>query len=275
MRCLPRDIARRCDVVPERRAEITPVEALDVAGNATWYAATGVLIAVTGCCPSRLARGDTLSRGDSLAPVYLTRWALVGATVLWCIACIAMIFTDTVRWQLRGQVLVNITVMAAAAGILVVFMRSAAARGAAGRLARELDTTPLSAGRLARSVRSALRDPNARLLFRDAAGTAWVDSDGRAVLRTEARSRSPPSEAWAPTTGEREVLALVTEGLTDGAIAQRLYLTRRTVETHIGHVFAKLGVPAGSSQNQRVHAVRRYLDDADESHDGSGHREIR
>jgi len=129
-----------------------------------------------------------MSRGDSLAPVYLTRWALVGAIVLWCIGCIAMVFTDTVRWQLRGQVLVNITVMAAAAGILVVFMRSAAARGAAGRLARELDTTPLSAGRLARSVRSALRDPNARLLFRDAAGTAWVDSDGRAVLPTEARS---------------------------------------------------------------------------------------
>src|SRR4051794_28371616 len=92
-----------------------------------------------------------MSRGDSLAPVYLTRWALVGAIVLWCIGCIAMVFTDTVRWQLRGQVLVNITVMAAAAGILVVFMRSAAARGAAGRLARELDTTPLSAGRLARS----------------------------------------------------------------------------------------------------------------------------
>src|SRR4051794_6195225 len=109
------------------------------------------VVAVTGFCPSRLARGDTWSRGDSLAPVYLTRWALVGAIVLWCIGCIAMVFTDTVRWQLRGQVLVNITVMAAAAGILVVFMRSAAARGAAGRLARELDTTPLSAGRLARS----------------------------------------------------------------------------------------------------------------------------
>jgi hypothetical protein len=46
--------------------------------------------------------------------------------------------------------------------------------------------------------------------------------------------------------------------MTDRAIAQHLYLTRRTVETHLGHVFAKLDVPAGSNQNRRVHAVRRY-----------------
>ena len=77
------------------------------------------------------------------------------------------------------------------------------------------------------------------------------------------------------TTREREVLALVAEGLTDGAIAQRLYLTRRTVETHIGHVFAKLDVPAGSSQNRRVHAVRRYLDAAKEPHAGGRRHEIR
>ena len=56
------------------------------------------------------------------------------------------------------------------------------------------------------------------------------------------------------------MLALAAQGLTDGAIAQRLYLTRRTVETHLGRVFAKLDVPAGSSHNRRVHAVRRYLD---------------
>jgi len=61
------------------------------------------------------------------------------------------------------------------------------------------------------------------------------------------------------TPREREVLALVADGLTDGAIAERLFLTRRTVETHLGHVFAKLDVPAGSAHNRRVHAVRRYL----------------
>ena len=62
------------------------------------------------------------------------------------------------------------------------------------------------------------------------------------------------------TPREREVLALVADGLTDAAIAERLYVTRRTVETHLGHVFDKLDLPAGSGQNRRVHAVRRYLE---------------
>jgi DNA-binding CsgD family transcriptional regulator len=66
------------------------------------------------------------------------------------------------------------------------------------------------------------------------------------------------------TAREREVLALVAQGMTDRAIAQRLYLTRRTVETHLGHVFAKLDLPAGSNQNRRVHAVRRYLNAPEE-----------
>jgi len=56
------------------------------------------------------------------------------------------------------------------------------------------------------------------------------------------------------------VLALVAQGMTDHAIAQRLYLTRRTVEAHLGHSFVTLDVPAGPSQNRRVQAVRRYLD---------------
>jgi DNA-binding CsgD family transcriptional regulator len=48
--------------------------------------------------------------------------------------------------------------------------------------------------------------------------------------------------------------------MTEGAIAQRLYLTRRIVETLLGHIFVKLDVPAEPSHNRRVHAVRRYLD---------------
>jgi DNA-binding NarL/FixJ family response regulator len=58
----------------------------------------------------------------------------------------------------------------------------------------------------------------------------------------------------------RGVLALAAEGLTDAAIAERLHVTRRTVETPLGQVFQKLQLPAGGGQNRRVHAVRRYLE---------------
>ena len=63
----------------------------------------------------------------------------------------------------------------------------------------------------------------------------------------------------ALSTREREVLALMAEGLTDNGIAQRLYLTRATVETHVRHILQKLSLPAGSAHNSRVHAVLTYL----------------
>ena len=49
------------------------------------------------------------------------------------------------------------------------------------------------------------------------------------------------------------------EGLTDRGIAERLWLTPRTVETHIRHILRKLDIPAGASNNRRVHAVLAYL----------------
>ena len=49
------------------------------------------------------------------------------------------------------------------------------------------------------------------------------------------------------------------EGLTDRGIAERLYLTPKTVETHIRHIFLKLGDPRDAADNRRVHAVLAYL----------------
>jgi DNA-binding NarL/FixJ family response regulator len=66
---------------------------------------------------------------------------------------------------------------------------------------------------------------------------------------------------------EREVLELVAEGLTDRAIAERLWVTPKTVETHVRHILAKLSLPADSQHNRRVLAVLTYLRD--------GHREQR
>ena len=61
------------------------------------------------------------------------------------------------------------------------------------------------------------------------------------------------------TAREREVLTLLAEGLTDADIAERLWLTRKTVETHIRHILAKLNLPTDTSYNRRVLAVLTYL----------------
>ena len=61
------------------------------------------------------------------------------------------------------------------------------------------------------------------------------------------------------TQRELEVLGLMAEGLTDRGIAERLWLTPRTVETHVRHILQKLGIAADTAVNRRVHAVLVYL----------------
>jgi DNA-binding NarL/FixJ family response regulator len=61
------------------------------------------------------------------------------------------------------------------------------------------------------------------------------------------------------TDRERTVLALVAEGLSDRAIAERLWLTQKTVETHVRHILAKLALPPDADHNRRVLAVLTFL----------------
>src|SRR6185436_6853927 len=61
------------------------------------------------------------------------------------------------------------------------------------------------------------------------------------------------------TEREREVLGLMAEGLTDRGIAERLWVTPKTVETHVRHILRKLDLPEGTAHNRRVHAVLAYL----------------
>ncbi len=58
---------------------------------------------------------------------------------------------------------------------------------------------------------------------------------------------------------ELEVLALVAEGLTDRGIAERLFLSGKTVEAHVRSIFRKLELPTDATENRRVHAVLAYL----------------
>jgi DNA-binding NarL/FixJ family response regulator len=58
---------------------------------------------------------------------------------------------------------------------------------------------------------------------------------------------------------EREVLGLVAEGMSNRAIATRLYVTERTVEAHVTQIFQKLGLPESPDQHRRVLAVLAFL----------------
>jgi DNA-binding NarL/FixJ family response regulator len=62
------------------------------------------------------------------------------------------------------------------------------------------------------------------------------------------------------TQREREVLALMAEGLTDRGIAQRLFVSLNTVGTHVQRVLRKLDIPSGVNDNRRVLAVLTYFD---------------
>jgi DNA-binding NarL/FixJ family response regulator len=63
----------------------------------------------------------------------------------------------------------------------------------------------------------------------------------------------------ALTARERELLALMAEGHSNTAIAERLVVSASAVEKHIGNVFAKLGLPPDDARHRRVLAVLAYL----------------
>lgn len=73
---------------------------------------------------------------------------------------------------------------------------------------------------------------------------------------------APPREddpLAALTPREREVLGLVAEGRTNAGIAKQLWLTEKTVETHVSSILGKLGLPPSAEAHRRVLAVLAYL----------------
>jgi DNA-binding NarL/FixJ family response regulator len=82
--------------------------------------------------------------------------------------------------------------------------------------------------------------------------------DPTIVARLVGRRRR--ADPLAELTGrEREVLAVVAEGLSNRAIAARLFVTERTVEAHVKQIFLKLQLDANPESNRRVLAVLAYL----------------
>ncbi len=93
-------------------------------------------------------------------------------------------------------------------------------------------------------------------LERIAEGECVLDPTIVSRLIGRPRVQSPLDEL---TAREREVLALIAEGHSNEGICQKLFLSPKTVETHVRHILLKLGIGEASGYHRRVLAVLAYL----------------
>ena len=92
-------------------------------------------------------------------------------------------------------------------------------------------------------------------LERVAAGGVVIDPE--VVRQLLARGTRDPLDEL--TAREREVLALMAEGRSNGAVARSLVVTEAAVAKHIGNIFGKLGLEPAEDDHRRVLAVLAYL----------------
>ena len=93
-------------------------------------------------------------------------------------------------------------------------------------------------------------------LRRVASGGSALDPEVVGTLMGRNRAVDPLEQL---TPREREVLALMAEGRTNAGIAARLWLTDRTVETHVTSILSKLGLHESADEHRRVLAVLTFL----------------
>jgi HD-GYP domain-containing protein (c-di-GMP phosphodiesterase class II) len=107
-----------------------------------------------------------------------------------------------------------------------------------------------------RPYRAARSAAEQAALLEDHAAAGRLPSDAvEAVLRAATGDRTPAQTAGDLTAREREVLELVAHGMTNQAIGRRLGISAKTVNTHLEHSYAKLGVSTRVAAV--VHATRR------------------
>ena len=79
------------------------------------------------------------------------------------------------------------------------------------------------------------------------------------IAQLVGRSRGDDDPLGELTPREREVLGLMAEGLSNGGICRRLFLSPKTVETHVNGIFGKLGLAPAPDDHRRVLAVLAFL----------------
>ncbi len=91
---------------------------------------------------------------------------------------------------------------------------------------------------------------------RVATGEVVIDPELVARLVGRSRERDPFAEL---TDREREVLALMAQGLTNTALSEALVLSPKTIEGYVRSVFTKLGLEQSEREHRRVLAVLQFL----------------
>ena len=91
---------------------------------------------------------------------------------------------------------------------------------------------------------------------RVAAGGTAIDPEVVSQLLGRRRAHDPLDDL---TAREREILALMAEGRSNRGICQKLFLSPKTVESHVHNIFSKLGITAGEDDHRRVIAVLTFL----------------
>jgi DNA-binding NarL/FixJ family response regulator len=89
---------------------------------------------------------------------------------------------------------------------------------------------------------------------RVAHGQVVIDPELVANLVRRQRERDPLARL-----SEREVLALMAQGLTNAALAEELVVTPKTIEGHVHNIFTKLDLAPGEREHRRVLAVLTFL----------------
>ena len=99
-------------------------------------------------------------------------------------------------------------------------------------------------------------DQFADAIRRVARGESVIDPEVVSRLVARPRRNSPVD---ALTQRERDVLGLMAEGRTNRAIADELWMSPKTVETHVGNIFTKLDLAPAPQDHRRVLAVLALL----------------
>ena len=121
--------------------------------------------------------------------------------------------------------------------------------------ARLLEEVPAGAGYLLKDRVSEVAVV-ADALRRIADGDCVIDPTIVSRLVARKRARGPLDVL---TEREREVLALLAEGRSNGAIGEQLFLSRKTVDSYVSQIFTKLDLHESPEQNRRVLAVLTFL----------------